>query len=164
MGGTMSQSSVGIERVLRAAGELAREGGAFDAAEVSGGVLTCHAAGTPEDVWFRIEFDDGVLWVSWVTPNRYISQSIEADLMWTGDDLDDMIDEELVDQGWTGGSLGPMEHFRNDERLYTFRSRVPMDTAQLGGDGAALWLVQCLRAYSEAFGELGDMKPDPDEE
>jgi len=98
------------------------------------------------------------VYASWVSPDRYMSQSIEADLMWTGDDLGELIAEELADLGWTGPALGRIEHFRSEDKLFTFRSLIPDSQAM-----SAEALLQVLLAFEAAFGQLGDMKPEEDE-
>lgn len=148
-----------VTALLGEAARLAGASGAFALVEQSTGRVTCGDPVQPE-AQFRIEADGTGLWIAWVCANRYISQSIEADLMWTGDDLDELIDEELADQDYGGAPLGRVEHFRNEEKQFTFRSRVPLDPARLeAGDGAKV-LLACLLAYQAAFRELGDMKPD----
>jgi hypothetical protein len=152
-----------VASALDAAGAACDAAGVFERVERDGAMLRCHAKDTPEPVVYRLEAQPDGLWVSWNSADRYISQSIEADLMWTGDDLDDMIDEELVDLGWTRGRLKPLDHFRNDEMLFTFRSKLPLDPAQLSeADGEDL--ARCVLAYELAFRELGDMAGDEDED
>lgn len=140
-----------VSRLMSETAAKARESGQFASVEPGEARVHCTSARRP-DAGFRIEYDGG-LWVAWVSPDRYLSQSIEADLMWTGDDLDDLIAEELADQGFDG-ALGPNEHFRSEEKLFTFRSRIPREPAHATADD----LVKCLSAYQAAFSELGDMK------
>lgn len=140
----------------------AKASGAFAYVEQSSGPVACVDPVQPE-AQFRIEADGAGLWVSWVCGNRYISQSIEADLMWTGDDLDELIEEELADQGYGGAPLGRVEHFRNEAKQFTFRSRVPLDAERVDAAAGGRTLLACLLAYQAAFRELGDMKPDEEE-
>lgn len=120
------------------------------------------AKDTPEPVFYRLEVLDGHLAVSWCSPDRYISQSIETDVLWTGDDLDDLIDEELVDLGWDRGRLKPLKHFRNDEMLFIFVSALPLTIEEVGAEDAKD-VARALMAYEHAFRELGDMAGDEDE-
>lgn len=156
---TMNQ----LEVLLDAVGTAVNGSGMFGDVTRRAGVMEAAAKQCPDDAAFRIEAGSDGIYVAWVTPDRYMSQSIEADLMWTGDDLADMIEEELADVGWTHGHLGKLEHFRNDEKLFTFRSRVPLDTANVSPDRDAATLLKCLLAYEAAFRELGDMKPEEEE-
>ena len=52
---------------------------------------------------------------------EWLSESIESDLMHSGDKLDELIEEELVDQGEEPGHIS-FEHFRSDDMLFTFRT------------------------------------------
>lgn len=146
-------------RLLEDVRALAAASDEFDEARLENGALVIHAAEAPPEVFYRLEMDTGTMFVSWISADRYISQSIEAELMWTGDDLDDLIDEELIDTGWTHGRLGDMEHFRNDQQLFTFRSAIKTELEQLDAQS----LLGCLLAYHRAFSELGDMKPDAED-
>lgn len=113
--------------------------------------VRCVAA-TNEDAAYEVVSEGTAVYVSWVSPDRYLSQSIEADLMWTGDDLMELIEEELADVGCTNHPLGRIEHFRDGEKRFTFRSKVVAADATL--------IVKCLIAYARAFSQLGDMKAD----
>ncbi|MBL0928461.1 MAG: hypothetical protein IBJ11_12555, partial [Phycisphaerales bacterium] len=118
----------------------------------------------PDEAAFRIVADGPALYIEWVSPDRYFSQSIEADLMWSGDDLAEIIDEELADSGWLAAGAGPMgtlEHFRSPppDKLFTFRQKLPIDPARLDPARDAQRLLAALHAYEAAFRELGDMKP-----
>lgn len=157
------QGSVKTAELMQAVAGLAEARGCFGAVRAAGSMVECRARQCPEDAAYRLGIENGRLYVSWLSADRYLSQSIEADLMWTGDDLDEMFAEELADLGWTGGPLGGVEHFRNDEKLFTFRSAVPLDPERLDPERDAPVLVNCLLAYEAVFGQLGDMKGDDDE-
>lgn len=49
--------------------------------------------------------------------------------------------------------LGRIEHFRDPQKRFTFRSRLPN-----AADADAI--TKALLAYAAAFANLGDMKPD----
>lgn len=159
MGSVSRDVSADTMSLLRDVARRAERTGAFSQVQVEDGVVACRDPIQP-DAWFRIETEGDRLYVTWVSPNRYLSQSIEAELMWTGDDLDDLIDEEVADQGGTGAPLGRVEHFRNEQKLFTFRSVVPLE-----GDPEADAEALCRRllAYQAAFRHLGDMKGDAEE-
>lgn len=145
-----------------AADLLARDPG-FDRCEFTQGMVIAHAADAPESALYRVEADPEGLFVSWVSPDRYLSQSIEQDLVYAGDDLDDMIDEELADTGYAGPSLAPMQHYRNDEKLFVFRSRTPIDARSCDAARAGHDLACFIRAYHAALSQLGDMSPDEED-
>lgn len=154
MGSVSNDVSAETMRLLGEVARLAEQSGAFSEVRAAGGVVTCRDPLQP-DAAFRIEAEGDRVYVTWTSPNRYLSQSIEAELMWTGDDLDDLIDEEVADQGRTGRPLGRVEHFRNEEKLFTFRSVIPTE-GDFSRDAQAL--CKCLLAYQAAFRDLGDMK------
>lgn len=122
--------------------------GVFGAVEIEGARLSAAAKAPAAPAWYRLSEDAGTAWVSLVTPDRWLSHSVEADLLHTGDSLGDLIREELAELGDEGPALR-CEHFRDEERLFTFRTPVP------ASDEATLW--RYLRAYEECFRRLGDI-------
>ncbi|MEZ6210791.1 MAG: hypothetical protein R3B46_06020 [Phycisphaerales bacterium] len=152
---------------VREAMEVARReleaSGRFDSVVIESGMLVAHASEAPEGAFYRVEVDAGGVFVSWVSADRYLSQSIEQTLVYGGDDLDDMIDEELVDTGYEGKKLAPMQHYRNDEKLFVFRSRTPIDAASCDAARAGSSLAKFVLAYEAAVGQLGDMSPDEED-
>ncbi|GEM_PF-663387 len=153
--------------------------GAGATSSMGGGIvglpmLRCEARASAEPAFYAIRADvrnannqqDGVcLWVSLQTGARYLSQSIEADLMFTGDKIDDLLQEEMVDLGYNGLALG-FEHFRSEDKLYTFRSALGVTQAQIGSEAgmiaAAKVCEQALLGYEAAFRELGNMEASED--
>lgn len=118
-------------------------------------LLTCAARDAASPAFYRLEQDKGKLWVTLVMADRWLSESIETDLLHTGDRLDDLIDEELAELGYDDGPL-PFEHYRNDEKLFLFRTPVPIDPAKPTGPDADL-AATVLLAYEACFRNLGDM-------
>lgn len=137
--------------------------GRFDTIEIKDGMLVAHALDAPENAFYRIEAEGERVFVTWVSADRYLSQSIEQDLVFSGDDLDDMIDEELVDTGYEGQRLAPMQHYRNDEKLFIFRSRTPIDAGKCDAPSAGPSLAKFVLAYEAAIRQLGDMSPDEED-
>jgi hypothetical protein len=130
--------------------------------------LVCTASASAAPAAYRVELgEDGRVWVSLVTADRWLSQSIEADLVHTGDKLEDLREEELTDlaiaiPAAAGGVSRPVfEHFRSQDRLFTFRSPVPLKgiDAPAAADVAALWLL----GYEATFRRLGDMEAGEEE-
>ncbi len=150
-----------VAELLRQAARSADGSGVFAQVVEEPGRIACQSKIQP-DAWYRIETDGGRLTANWVSEDRYLSQSIEAELMWTGDDLDDMIDEERVDLGFDRGPLGKLEHYRNPEKMFTFRASIPIEMSEAEPERDAPELVKCLLAFEAAFRELGDMKPEED--
>ncbi|MEM8835628.1 MAG: hypothetical protein AAGD00_07395 [Planctomycetota bacterium] len=154
-------TATNLTAALSSAATHAEASSVFESVRADESSLVCRAKEAPSPVDYRIELEGDRLWASWTTEDRYLSQSIEADLMWTKDDLADMIDEELVDLGWSGGQLGPMEHFRDQRMLYVFRQALPVEPGALGEhDGKRL--AACVLAFDAVFRERGDMAPEED--
>ena len=139
--------------LLERVGALAELSGVFGAVRV-GERLEAEAVGSAEPAWYRVEFEDGAVWVGLVMEDRWLSESIEAELMHTGDKIEELLDEELSDQGFEGGPLA-VEHFRSEGMLFTFRSRV--------ASGSAETVSQCLLAYEACFRQLGDMSAEEED-
>jgi len=121
--------------------------------------VRCDALHVEEECYYAAHADDdGTVWVGWYTPDRWLSESIEADLVHTGDKIDELLEDELVDQGLAVKLK--LEHFRDADKVFVFRGKVdlPDDT-----DAAAATLVKALRAFQACFIELGDMGPDEEE-
>jgi hypothetical protein len=151
-----------VDRFLNAVRAKAEKAGVFAEVKLDRGMLACLARDAAEEAWYRIEPAAHGGWcVSLVTPNRWLSESIEADLMHHGDPIEELIEEELVELGHAGESL-PVKHFRSDDMLYTFISPLPIDDAKREDD-AVETAATCLLAYEAAFRELGDMSGGEDE-
>ncbi len=135
---------------------------AFASVRRTDGRLVCTHA-DHDDVAYRVEFDGGRVWVVMATPDRWLSQSIEADLMYTGDKLEELVDEEANDLGYSGDVLA-FEHFRSEQMEYVFRTPMAFAPAQADEQGASDNCSQFLRAYAIVFGGLGDLKPEEDEQ
>lgn len=133
----------------------AREAGVFASVRVEGERLVC-VAKEVEAAEYRLDWDDdaGTLWVSLVTPDRWLSGSIEGDLVHTGDKMDELVTDELVELG-CDDVVKAVEHFRSEDMLFTFRSKVPV--AGRSGDDAASVASVYLLAYEACFCQLGDM-------
>ena len=140
---------------LRAVSDRASRSGAFDRVEMKESRLVCAARGAAAEAWYRIEPREGAWHVLLVTPDRWLSESIESDLMHTGDSLEELLDEELAELG-VDASVPAVHHYRSDERMYTFAVRLP--------DGGNVDLVSTyLLAFEATFRRLGDMAGDEGE-
>lgn len=145
--------------------KTARAAGVFRDVRVADGRLLCeadHVEPETEAIYFA-ELEDTTaeqIVVGFQTANRWLSQSIEADLVHTGDAIEELLEEELIAQGLEL-SL-PVEHFRDAAKRYTFRSRLPL-AAALDAPETADRVLQALLAYQACFLELGDMAGEADE-
>ncbi|MAY74046.1 MAG: hypothetical protein CMJ31_04835 [Phycisphaerae bacterium] len=148
----------GFDSLLEWVKPRAAESGVFEDVRIDGGSLKCAASGSAEPATYRVLHDEGKAWVALEMSDRWQSESIEADLMNSGDSLEELLEEELVDQGYEGSAKPVFEHFRSDDMLFTFRSPIPLKTT--AGDGAAETVSQWLLAYQACFAQLGDMSAD----
>lgn len=147
--GRPADSTQLLEEVRR----RAEQAGVFGDVVVTEGRLDCEAASSAAPATYRIVHEGGAWCVALVTADRWLSESIEADLMHNGDPIEELVEEELVELDWTEGPLA-VKHYRDDAMLYTFLSPIPgMDR-----DDAAERAAVCLLAYEAAFRELGDME------
>lgn len=151
--GTMLESvRAGAER----SGVFARVG-----IEENGRALVCAAKASAAPAFYRVDAPAEGLSVSLVMADRWLSQSIEADLVNTGDSMEDLLGEELVELGVVhqGRELSELaiEHYRSEAKLFTFLSRLPADVS---GDT----VLGCLLAYEACFRRLGDMEADGEDE
>ena len=137
----------------------------FGPVEVREGMLVARARASAAPASYRVFLDGGRLWVSLVMADRWLSESIESDLVEHGDKLEDLLEEEMVELGMhpERGALR-FEHFRSDELLFTFRSPLPISPEQAGSEQAVETAAMWLRAYEAAFRNLGDMNEGAGEE
>lgn len=158
-GSTSNLAPAAFNTLLDQVCQRARKAGVFASCEVVDGRLECKADGSAEDAWYRLRWDGGRVWVSLEMADRWQSESIEADLVHTGDKLDELLEEEMVDLGYEG-PRPTFEHFRSDDMLFTFRSPLPIDP---GSPEAPEIATKVLLAYQACFAELGDMTPGEDD-
>ncbi len=136
----------------------ARDAAVFASVDMQPGLLRCDAAKVEEEAWYQVgptgEYEGApCIWVGLYIADRWLSESVEADVLHQGDHFEDLLEEELVDQGYD--TRLKVEHFRNDHKVFVFRSPVPTDRPHA--------VRQTLLAYEACFRELGDMTPDEDD-
>lgn len=136
--------------LLQSLAEHARSAGVFAEVEVHADRLRCMAKDAPAPAWYELATDGDAWTIRFATPDRWLSESVEADLMHTGDPLEELLEEELAEHGWIG-SVPQVRHFRDDARVYIFENTLPTD-----GDARDL-AGRFLLAYEAAFRELGDV-------
>ncbi|MCC6909311.1 MAG: hypothetical protein IT430_15335 [Phycisphaerales bacterium] len=146
-----------LKSLLEQVRARARDADVFDSVQLNGARLECRARGCESEAYFRVEPDESdpaQVWVSFVTPDRWLSESIEADLEHTGDELEELIEEELAELGIEAEIT--YQHYRSEDRLFTFRT--PVEIGGLGDLRAAVqFAAMHLLAYEAAFRELGDV-------
>lgn len=121
--------------------------------------VSCEAPDSAAPAFYRVEVVDQDVWISMETEDRWLSGSIEGDLVNTGDKLHDLLEEEIVDLGHLDAKVS-FEHFRSPEMLYVFRSKLstPLSDPK-AAEHALLWLT----GYEIVFRELGDMNESQDD-
>jgi len=147
---TQNSSTQALYKEIQAAAEQAS---VFGEIGIDSRGLHCQAPNSAEEAFYRVSAVDGALWISLETADRWLSGSIEGDLVNTGDKLDELIEEEVIDLGHHDAKVS-FDHLRSDEMLYIFRSKLstPMTDSNCAKH-AAIWLM----GYELVFRELGDM-------
>lgn len=160
----MATAGVDVRALFGLVAEAAERAGVFGSVAQEGDRVVCPAANSAEPAFYGVEADaEGTVWVSLIMEDRWQSESIEADLVHTGDKLEELLDEELADLGYSTDSTPTptYQHFRSDDMQFTFRSPVPLgdlDTVA-AGERVAQWLL----AYEACFRQLGDMDASEDD-
>lgn len=115
--------------------------------------VCCQAKNSDEPAFYRVEIIENQVWIGMETEDRWLSGSIEGDLVNTGDKLDELIEEEVVDLGHHDAKVS-FDHFRSPEMLYVFRSKLSTSIDDVNAAAHALiWLL----GYEIVLRELGDM-------
>jgi len=141
-------------------GDLARDAEVFEKVRRTDDALICRVREVESDAHYRAEVseDHDLVFVGLYTPDRWLSESIEAELMNRRDKVEDLLEDELYDQGFEARL--PVEHFRDDDKNYVFRSPVFLPKSEkLDGEGMIDRVKRVLLAYEATFRELGDMSP-----
>lgn len=141
-------------------GDRVREARVFAKVRRNDDALLCRAMHTESEAYYfaRVADKHDMVYVGVYTPDRWLSESIEADLLHKGDKLEDLLEEELCDQGFEGRL--PMEHFRDEQKLYVFQSPVFLPKGErLDGEGMVDRVTEVLLSYEAMFRQLGDMAP-----
>ncbi len=137
-----------MQEIFQSVLQEATARGVFSSIEQLPDRLRCHAKDCPEPAWYELAATRDGLLVRFATPDRWLSESIESDLMHFGDPIEELVEEELAELGWRG-KVPTIKHFRDDDKLYTFENLVP----EAGAATAAKFLL----AYEAAFRALGDV-------
>lgn len=130
-------------------------------------LLRCDARDVEAEAWYQVgpvESGPGgeAVWVGVYTPDRWLSESVEADVLHQGDSFEELLEEELVDQGYEGKLK--IEHFRDDAKVFVFRSPVALGKGGASSsESQAGRIVKVLLAYEACFRELGDMPGESDD-
>lgn len=154
----MASAGTDILPLLHDVKARAQAAGVFGPCEIRGQTLVCRAKNAAAPASYRLGIDGvetgrGRLYLSLVMADRWLSESIESQLVDHGDHLEDLIEEELAELDYHGPKLS-FEHFRSEDMLFTFRSPIPGPTS--GQEGAEN-VLKLLLGYEACFRNLGDM-------
>lgn len=147
----MTQAPTQVRTLLDLIAREARQSGVFGEVTIAPTRVECAAKDAAEPAFYRVDIEGNDALVSLVTANRWLSESIESDLLHTGDSMEELVEEELVELG-VSGVTPTIRHYRSDDKLFTFKSGVP-GGLNAGAKTIATWLL----AYEAAFRNLGDM-------
>jgi hypothetical protein len=136
--------------------------GVFGSIERRGEELRCQAKDAAAEAWYVVAAAANGWTVRLVTADRWLSESIETDLMHYGDPIEELIEEELAELGHDlkAVPMPPVKHFRDEAKLYTFESTLSGLPAERMADAVAV----LLHAYEAAFRQLGDMEGGDEDE
>lgn len=138
------------------------DSGMFDDVQATDRVVAASAKDSAAPAEYALEVDGDAIWALLRTEDRWLSQSIEQDLVHTGDKLDELLEEELVDLGEQPGGRAPFEHFRDERKRFVFRFLTPF-AASAASKQDAERMARWLLALEATFRPLGDMEADDDE-
>ncbi|MBL8764473.1 MAG: hypothetical protein JNM07_09420 [Phycisphaerae bacterium] len=148
--------------LLDAVAARARASGVFGAVVsgvgVAGPRLECAAKESSAPAFYRLDTEAAGLRLSMVTPDRWLSESVESDLEHTGDHIEELLADELIELGVDGVEL-KVDHYRSEDKLFTFSS--PLPAALTGSPPDAERVCVLLLAYEACFRRLGDMAAGP---
>lgn len=133
--------------------QLALDSGRFQNATVNGPAVRCRAKDASAEAWYVIDKTDGYWSVALETADRWLSESIEGDMLEGRDTAEELVDDELVNLDFPN-RCPKVKHYRDDAKVYVFRSRVPLEGIADETAGVATYLL----AFEAAFAQLGDMQ------
>lgn len=138
-----------------------RASNAFASVDSDGTCIRCRARDVESDAYYVLAPKDAGHVVRFETPDRWLSESVEADLYHSSDSLEELLEESLDELEWPIDRVPvtTFRHFRSDDFLYTFENDVPVGEGD-PGDAAAIWML----AYEATFRELGDVAGETDED
>jgi hypothetical protein len=133
--------------------QQASQSGRFKDASINGDTVRCRAKDASAEAWYVIDKADGHWSIALETADRWLSESIEGDMLEGRDTAEELVDDELVNLDFPN-RCPQVKHYRNDDKVYVFRSRVPLEGIADETTGIATYLL----AFEAAFSQLGDMQ------
>ena len=145
----MTAAQTDSAALIQSVRELANNAGVFGSCEIKDDMLVCAAAASAAPAAYRVGVESDRPYVALVMADRWLSESIEAELMHSGDSLEELLEEEMAEQG-VDGVEPKVDHFRSDDLLFTFRTK-------LSESASAELIAGTLLSYEAVFAQLGDM-------
>jgi hypothetical protein len=138
-----------------------RESNAFATVVSDGACIRCRARDVESDAYYVFAVSDTRPSVRFETPDRGLSESVEAELYHSSDSLEELLEESLDELEWPIDRVPvtTFRHFRSDDFLYTFENDVPVGEGD-PDEAAVTWML----AYEATFRELGDVAGETDED
>lgn len=141
------------QQTLRSLHEHAQKASIFSGLQLDGSRLECEAKDSAAKAEYRFEVSADGWRLSLGTADRWLSESIESQLVESRDSMEDLLREELVDLDCLEAPP-KIRHFRDESKRYVFECTVPFG-ADLVDD---LRRAKCfLFAFESMFRQLGDM-------
>ena len=127
--------------------------GKFASVDAGDDSIRCRVRDVESEAFYVLTRSDAGLIVRFETPDRWLSESVEADLYHSSDSLEELLEESLDELEWPIDEIPgtTFRHFRSDDLLYTFENDIPAGSDVT--DAAGTWLL----AYEATFRELGDV-------
>ena len=76
--------------------QQAIDSGRFKDASIAGQTVRCRAKDASAEAWYVIDKADGHWSIALETPDRWLSESIEGDMLEGRDTAEELVDDELV--------------------------------------------------------------------
>lgn len=153
--------SSSVTNIIDTLAERAQQTNLFGSPNIKDQTLELEAVGSAETAYYRVYLGESVPVVELATKDRWLSGSIEGDLVEAGDKLEELIEDELIDLGFPEGTNSvAFEHKRSDDMEYVFRSQIIVPDGVDLADACYMWLM----AYETCFRQLGDMDESEDDD
>ena len=148
------------QSLIEAVAERVKRAEVFEDVQCLPSLLRCQARDVESEAFYKLLHQPaGEIWIGLHTADRWLSESIEADLLHSGDKMEELLEEELVELDYVGSPLA-IEHFRDDAKVYVFRSLLEISEADSPTTPSVIdRAVKILLAYEACFRQLGDMSP-----
>ena len=131
-----------------------RDAGVFAEVNEYDATIRCRARDVEAEAHYVLaRSPEGSLMIRFETPDRWLSESIEADLYHSSDSLEELLEESLDELEWPVDAIPvtKFRHYRSDDLRYVFENAIPDRDNEL--EDALTWIL----AYEATFHELGDV-------